>query len=57
MIPDVDANFGYGVPHGDENPDGDGDGNCFIPVCGDGDWDGHGEAVMGTGMGVQYPPG
>jgi hypothetical protein len=44
-------------PHGDKVPDGDGDGKLLIPADGFGDGDGDGWAVMGTGMGVQYPHG
>ena len=57
MMLNVDANCGYGLPHGDEKPDEDGDGSCSIPARGDGDGDRHGKVVMGTGMGGQYPPG
>ena len=54
---DVDDNCGYGVPHRDEKPNGDGKVNCSIPALGDGVGDGHGEAITGMRMGVQYPLG
>jgi hypothetical protein len=51
MLSKIVVDCMYGFPHGD------GDGNIFIPADRYGDGDGHGKAVAGTGMGVQYPPG
>ena len=52
MLLEVVVDFMYGFPHGDNKPDGDGDGHILIPADRYGDGDGHGKAVVGTGIGV-----